>query len=439
MRRHLLPRSGRSLAKSTLKRRLGRRRLELVERIGEVAAQQGWATYLVGGVVRDLLLGRATKDLDLVVVGNAPEVAALVARSEAGQLREHRAFGTASIEFEDGLRVDLATARRESYARPAALPRTIASGMVDDLLRRDFTINSLALDLSSSCFGEIMDPGRGRADVRRGLIRVLHERSFLDDPTRIFRALRFANRLGFEIETSTAALMHSASASGVVDRLSAARVRRELRMIFDEPGWAGAAGALSDYDLWTAVEPSLGGGRGSAGRVERAESWAEWYAATEGAESVSRWVLALAALAHGGARDERKRVVRRLRPGRQDATDLIDAPGRAREILRELRAARHPRPSRVFRICEGASVITCLVALSDTRAGAVRHAICGYLRRFSSFEADISGDDLLREGVPAGPLVGIGLRAALEAKLDGRASDASRQLAVAIRATRSRA
>jgi len=396
-------------------------------------------TYLVGGVVRDLLLGRATKDLDLVVVGDAPAVGAEIARSAPAHYREHKAFGTASVEFDDRLRVDLATARRETYARPGALPRTAPSGLLDDLRRRDFTVNSMALDLSASHFGEIVDPGEGRADLRRGLIRVLHDRSFVDDPTRIFRALRFANRLGFEVEAATAGLMHQAVAGGGVDRLSAARIRREIELLFDEHGWSDAAASLDEYGVWKAVEPSLGVKAGDAGRLERAESWAEWYAASDGAGSISRWVLALAALVQPGSREERERVVRRLRPERRDASDLLEAPDRAREILKALRSARHPRPSRVFRICEGASVVSCLLALSETRAGAVRQALCGFLLRFSSLKADISGDDLLREGVPAGPRVGVGLRAALEAKLDGRATDAQRQLAVAILAARRRA
>ena len=434
-----LPRSGRRLAKSTLQRRLGRRRLELVQRIAETAREAGWETYLVGGVVRDLLLERATRDLDLVVVGDARKVAARIARSEGARYREHAAFGTASIEFEDRLRVDLATARRETYARPAALPRTAPSGLGEDLLRRDFSVNSMALDLSASGFGGIIDPCGGRADLRRGLIRILHDRSFIDDPTRLFRALRFANRLDFTVEAATADLMHQATGSGAIDRLSAARVHRELLLFFEEPGWADAAAALGDFGVWQAIDRGLGLERGVVGRIERAESWAEWYGAIDGAEPVTRWVLALGALMHGTTRDKREHVVKRLRPGRGEALDLLDAPDRAGEILTRLRSARHPRPSRVFGICEGASAVTCLLALSDTRPGAIRQGISSFLLRWRSLQADISGEDLLQAGVPRGPLVGIGLRAAFEAKLDGRATDHAGQLAIGLRAGRRRA
>jgi tRNA nucleotidyltransferase (CCA-adding enzyme) len=436
MPRHEPAPSGRSLARSTLRRRLGRRRLELAERIVAVARRRGWATYLVGGVVRDLLLDRATKDLDLVVVGDAPAVARSIAQTAGARFREHEAFGTASVEFDDALRFDLASARSESYVRPAALPRTAPSSLHDDLRRRDFTINSMALDLSAAHFGEVIDPLEGQSDLRRRLVRVLHDRSFRDDPTRIFRAVRFSNRLGFAVEEATERLMRQSIARGGIDRLSATRLRRELELLFDEAGWAETVATLGKYGGWNAVEPALGLERGDAGRVERAESWAEWYAASFGTTPIRRWVLALATLLHGRRRKERERVVRRLRPERRDACELVEAPDRALEMLKNLRAARHPRPSRVFRICEGASVVSCLLALSDTRAGAVRQALCAFLLRFRAVQTDLSGDDLLRAGVPAGPLVGRGLRAALEAKLDGRATSAKRQLAVAIRATR---
>lgn len=405
-----------------------------MERIREAAGQRGWATYLVGGVVRDLLLGRPTKDLDVVVVGNALEVAAEVARSERGSYTEHRTFGTASIELDDRLRIDVATARRESYARPAALPRTAPSGLEDDLTRRDFSINSMALDISPEHFGTVIDPCGGRTDLRRGMIRVLHERSFLDDPTRILRALRFANRLKFSIEDDTLDLMRAATGAGLFDRLSATRVRRELELIFAEGDWADIVVELEEVGVWPAILPGLGIRRGDRGRVERAESWADWYGDIDRAEAIRRWVLALGAMTH--SRIERERLAARLRPDGRDGSALIDAPERAKEILSRLRSTRHPLPSQVCAVCDGAGTTACLLALAGTRPGAIRQAICAYLLRWRSLEADITGDDLLREGVPAGPRVGVGLRAALEAKLDGRAPDSATQLNIAILASR---
>ena len=186
--------------------------------------------------------------------------------------------------------------------------------------------------------------------------------------------------------------------------------------------------------MWRAIAPGLGVRRRNRGPIERAESWSGWYGDIDDAEPIRPWVLALAALAQGRA--ERERLVERLRPDRRDVSDLLEAPDTGGEVLKNLRSARHPRPSRVRAICDGAGTTACLLALAGTRPGAIRQAICAYLLRWRSIETDISGDDLLREGVPAGPRIGVGLRAALEAKLDGRAGDSESQLTIAVRAAR---
>jgi tRNA nucleotidyltransferase (CCA-adding enzyme) len=432
-------RTARKLSKTTLKRRLGRRRAELAAQIGRSAAKRGWDAFLVGGVVRDLLLSRPSKDLDLVVVGDAADLAAELAGSSDGRWTRHRAFGTATVELDGGLHVDLATARSETYARPAALPRTTPSDLLHDLQRRDFTINSMALDVSPAGFGVLVDPGGGASDLGRRRIRALHDRSFLDDPTRAFRAMRLANRLDFEIEPCTAAWMRQAVDSGVFERLSGSRVRRELWLQFEEGGWANAATLLARQGIWVAALDLTCVGRTAISRLGRAEGWADWYTGIEHGASFSRWVLALAALTYDESYRTRQRLAGRLRPGRGDARGLVDAPDRARGLLQELRRRRRPRPSHVLRACEGLDVVACLLALAATRAGSVSGAIQSFLQRSGRLAADISGGDLLRAGVPPGPRVGRGLRAALEAKLDGRADDRRDQLAVALRASRRRA
>jgi tRNA nucleotidyltransferase (CCA-adding enzyme) len=327
-------------------RRLGRPNLERLERIGRTAIELGWQAYLVGGVVRDLLLRRPTKDLDLVVVGDARRLAREIARAEGGVYREHRAFGTASVAFEDGVRLDLATARRESYRRPAALPDVSPSDLSDDLERRDFTINSMALELAPSELGRIVDPLEGQADLRRSVIRTLHARSFIDDPTRAFRAVRFAIRLGCQIEQSTAANLRQAVRSGVFDRLSGARVQRELSLLFDERDWIDLGRSLRRFGLLRAVHPCLRPTRTEEARLERAESWAEWYASIDHSASLERWVLALASLTLTRTAEERDALVARLRPRRRDSRELLESAVASRAILETLRATGHPRPNR---------------------------------------------------------------------------------------------
>jgi len=216
-------------------------------------------------------------------------------------------------------------------------------------------------------------------------------------------------------------------------------VRRELRLLFEEHGWARSAALLEGKGIWRAALGMTSVRRTSISRLGRAEAQADWYRGLDGAESLPGWVLALAALAYDEPLRSRAVLVERLRPGRGDARELLDGPDRARKILQDLRRSRRPRPSHVLRACDGVDVIACLLALSVTRSGSISQAIRSFLRQSGSLAADITGGDLLGAGVPPGPLVGRGLRAALEAKLDGRAADRARQLAVALRATRSRA
>ena len=204
---------------SRLQRHAGAAAVAELRLAGELAVAAGSRAYLVGGVVRDLWLGRRCDDLDLVVEGDAAALARELASRLRGRLRLHSRFLTATVERAHAKNIDLGTARRETYPRPAALPHVEVGDLEQDLLRRDFTINAMAVRLDPERFGELIDPAGGLADLRAARIRVLHDRSFIDDPTRGFRALRFAVRLGFHLSKRTARLLAHAVASDVFDRL----------------------------------------------------------------------------------------------------------------------------------------------------------------------------------------------------------------------------
>ncbi|HEY1596999.1 MAG TPA: hypothetical protein VGF74_16495, partial [Thermoleophilaceae bacterium] len=189
--------------------------------------------FLVGGAVRDLLLGRPTVDLDVAVEGDARAVARELAGRLAGEAKEHERFGTATVTAGD-LSVDLATTRRETYAEPGALPDVHPAGLTEDLGRRDFTINAMALDLNGGDVGALEDPHGGRADLDAGLIRVLHGGSFVDDPTRLLRALRYEARFGFRMDEQTERLAREAAAGAGFATVSGARVRDELLDLLSE-------------------------------------------------------------------------------------------------------------------------------------------------------------------------------------------------------------
>ena len=420
------------------RRLAGRLGAEVRRRLRQVAARaatRGMRAWLVGGVVRDLLLDQPLGDLDLAIEGDARSLARdLVRAGDATLVRESQDFGTATLRFPDAGLVDLAMARRESYRRPAALPTVEPGSLEQDLLRRDFTINSMAVSLDPRSFGALLDPTGGLADLERRRIRILHDGSFLDDPTRALRAVRFAVRLGFSLDPHTARRMREAAAAGVFERLSPVRLRRELELLFDEPRWSASARLLGRHGLWTVVIPDLAPKQPELAGLARLETAAARAKLAGAAAHLEPWVLVLAWIARELDDAARARLVARLRPNRHAAADLAESASRARAILNELRADESPAPSAVQRACAEHSPAAWLLALAEAPRGALSRALRRFVERDSRVRLDIDGRDLLRAGIAPGPAVAAGLRAALAARLDGSAPDRARQLRVALAA-----
>jgi len=225
--------STKSIAK-LLKRKLPASIFKVIRKVGELAKAQGYSAYIVGGFVRDLLLGVENLDVDIVVGGDAISLAKLLQKQVNATLRTHPRFGTATLTFSDGFKIDLVTARREKYIYPATLPRVTFSSIEDDLWRRDFTINTLALAIGKGNFGQLLDLFSGIEDLKKKKIRILHKRSFIDDPTRIFRAIRFEQRFNFKIEPETFNLMRKAHSLKLLEKLSRFRLGREFILLLKE-------------------------------------------------------------------------------------------------------------------------------------------------------------------------------------------------------------
>ncbi|MCI0551044.1 MAG: tRNA nucleotidyltransferase, partial [Anaerolineae bacterium] len=245
--------------------------LELLHLFAYQAAALQMPLYLVGGVVRDMLLGRAVNDFDLVVEGDITAFAESILKKYGGKILVHSRFGTAKwilnestfkrldfpvARFPDfELSFDLVSARSESYSRPGALPKVERSTIDNDLRRRDFTINAMALRLDGNHYGRLIDPLGGEADLEGGTIRVLHSKSLIDDPTRIYRAIRYEERYGFQIADDTLALLPDARP--IIGELSAERIRHELDLILAEPNAASMLKRLAELDLLKPIHPAL--------------------------------------------------------------------------------------------------------------------------------------------------------------------------------------
>jgi tRNA nucleotidyltransferase (CCA-adding enzyme) len=207
--------------------------MNIIEIVGTIADELKIKAYIVGGPVRDKLLGMSNYDLDFVVEGDGIKFAEVLNKKLKGRLITYKAFGTATIELK-GKRIDVVTARKESYKYPAAYPIVKPGAIKDDLFRRDFTINSMALAIDKKGLGRLVDFYGGRKDLTKGVIRVLHDKSFMDDPTRIFRAVRFSVRFGFKIEPHTKKLMKEAVLDGFLGEVNAGRIRKEIELFLKE-------------------------------------------------------------------------------------------------------------------------------------------------------------------------------------------------------------
>jgi tRNA nucleotidyltransferase (CCA-adding enzyme) len=358
---------------------------DLAARVGalglEPIAQAAGETpvYLVGGAVRDLLLGREPRPPDVAVEG---EAIALARRIPGGEVREHARFGTATVRF-DGREVDLARTRAETYERPGALPDVRPAGLDEDLGRRDFTVNAIAVPLDSP--GEVIDPLGGRADLDAGLLRILHPRSFEDDPTRALRAARYAARLGFGLEPETERALLAADPSTV----SADRIEAELLRLLAEEEWRRGFELLSEWGLAEGGDLELVG----------------------------------AVLAAAGPPTA-------LLAGAPTVGSYAPPPEPLREG-RELAATPEGPPSALAAAARSASPEARAIAWA-LGAG----WLDDYEREWRDARLEIGGEDLMAAGVPEGPAVGRGLSAALAAKLDGQVRGREQELEVALAAAR---
>lgn len=375
--------------------------------------------HLVGGAVRDLLLGRRPPELDLLVEGDVAPVAARL----GGSVRAHERFGTATVRGEGGT-FDLARARRERYARPGALPQVEPASLAEDLRRRDFTVNTGALALTGNDPGRLVTGERMREDLEAGVLRVLHDRSFIDDPTRLVRLVRYAGRLAFGVEERTRALATEAIERGALQTVTGSRIGAELRLLAREPDPLPALAAAHELGLDTALGLDAG-----PSVLDRARSALALLPPDGRAER-----LVLAAILTDRASREAPGTVRAALDAwgfdAEDRETILAAASHTSRLADELATARSP--SAIAAAARHSSPE--LVAL----AGALgpRDAAAEWLDRLRHVRLEITGDDLLAAGVPRGAAIGRGLRAALRGKLDDGLAGREAELREALRGAR---
>ncbi|GAB4488066.1 MAG: hypothetical protein OHK0031_12020 [Anaerolineales bacterium] len=375
--------------------------------------------FLVGGAPRDLLLKRPALDLDLVIEGDAPAIGRALQREHGGKLTTHSAFHTATWQMPAGPALDLITARREVYPRPAALPQVTPSTLADDLARRDFSLNTLAIRLAD---GALIDQHNAQADLQNGLVRVLHPASFRDDPTRLYRAARYAARYGFQIEPSTLALFPAALP--FVAALSPERLRHELDLILDEPRAPAALELLDQLGLLESIAEVLP--RGADLRESLALAQDGFSAPWPGTAPLKAYPLRRALtytlwLSPLPASEQQKLQARLLLP--EAIHQTIRA---AADLRRDLPALRGKRPSAWVERLEAAPLLSVYAVFLATRQPELET----YAQTWRHLRPQHSSARLLKLGLAPGPRFGEILRRLRAAWLDGEIASEAEEIAL---------
>ena len=378
--------------------------VDFMRRAGEVAASQGQSLYLVGGVVRDLLLERTNLDLDLLVEGDAIHLAQQLLEITRGNMIAHPRFHTAKLRW-DNWSIDLATARSETYDKPGALPRVKPGSLASDLFRRDFTINTMAVELIPGRYGRLIDPHSGRDDLEHKLIRILHERSFIDDATRIWRGLRYEQRLDFQLEANTVKLLKRDIS--MLDTISGDRIRHELELTLKEESPEKIFRRADELKVLPKLHPGLKGDGWLAEKFGQARF-----------SNLPLPVLYMALLAYRLSGEENENLVSRLRLPKSQAQTLRDASS----LKTRLESLADPElaPSRIYSLlhgyCQSALIANSLAADSPV---AHRH-IQTFLNKLRYVRTALTGNDLQKMGIAPGPRMKEILQRLHQARLDGK-------------------
>ena len=409
----------------------------LLRDLGETGDELGLAVYAIGGFVRDLLLGAANLDIDVTVEGDGIFFAEQFAARHGCRVRSHRTFNTAVVIFPDGAKIDVASTRLEYYESPGVLPTVERSSLRHDLYRRDFTINTLALRLNGASFGRLTDYFGGQQDLQERLVRVLHNLSFVEDPTRVFRAIRFEQRLGFHIAPHTENLIRSAVRMNVLDKVGGLRLLNELIQILREKEPAGAIARMAGFGLLPFIHPALSLSPETRRVVDEAGRVLAWFRLLYLPDGCEQWQVYFLALGDRLTHDEFHDACRRLAvPGRvlarvfghrRQALGTLDA------IQRRLRRSPDVRNSDMYAWFHDLPLEMLLYLAARASREEVRRFVSHYVSHLRQVRCSLDGDGLAALGLAPGPRFRKILDRLQVARLDGEVVNDEQERALALR------
>ena len=411
------PGSAKNVA-SLLAKNLPHKISSLLVEIGRIGEEKAFSVYLVGGFVRDLLLGVKNFDLDLVVEGDGISFARHLVKRLGGKVTAHKRFGTAVAALSGGIKIDVASARREFYKFPGALPAVEQGSLREDLYRRDFTINAMAIRLNPKRYGELVDFFGGWRDLKRRLIKVLHKRSFIEDPTRIFRAIRFQGRYGFSLDRSSEQFLRDALKLEIFTRLSKERIREEVIAILREPEPKNAVLSLGRLGVLKSIHPKITLTKEMESQLGRTKPILSRFKSPIKEDAAECWIVYFLILVQKLSILEVQNLCKIFRFSREQATKINRGREGLSEIIGKLEKPK-VKPSFLYRTLRGMPIEALLFVVLKSKSRLVEKRIYRFLTRIRKEKIYTTGDKLKKMGYKEGPIFKRILEELLWAKLDG--------------------
>ncbi|WP_291323039.1 CBS domain-containing protein [Desulfonatronospira sp.] len=413
-----------------LKERLPGEIYSLLKTSGRQAQEMGYQVYCVGGFVRDILLGRTNLDVDLVVEGDGIKFARTLADQLGARVREHQKFRTAVIICDDGQKIDVATARLEYYEHPAALPMVELSSIKMDLYRRDFSINALAVQLNPGYLGRLVDFFGGQRDLKDKVIRVLHSLSFVEDPTRIVRAIRFEQRFGFRIGAQTEKLIKNAMELNIFHQLSGSRILHELKLIFEENNPLPCITRMDYYGLLKNIHPMLKLTTNLQNILSETEKVISWFQLLYLDEQVDKCVLYMLGLLNHINDVQAGIIMQRFNFSQKRSRLIFSLRSQVNSTMSELSAwyQDEGRLSSLYFILTPLPLEGLLFLMAKVYKEDLRKHVSYYITQLRGLQPQLTGKDLKQLGLKPGPQFGRILKDLKAAQIDGLACDRQAQL-----------
>jgi tRNA nucleotidyltransferase (CCA-adding enzyme) len=413
------PHSRKKMIRNLMEERLPIQIISLLQELGRVGKELGYQVYTVGGFARDLLLRKENYDIDVVVEGDGIHFAKVFGSKSGCKVKVHKKMKTATILLANGYKIDVATARMEYYERPAAPPTVELSSIKMDLFRRDFTINTLAIELKPNAFGHLLDFFGGQRDLKEGVIRVLHNLSFVEDPARIFRAIRFEQRFDFHIDKHTQNLIKNAISMGFLERLSGSRLFSELELLLHEESPVPILERLAEFELLKFLHPRLVFSPPIKILLNRINEVISWFDLLFFEGSYLKWMVYLFGLIDQLQPEGLEEMIQRLSLPPRHRKRIVEGRREVLTILQKVHR-RRMRPKEIYILFKPLPIEVLLYLMAKTEKKELKKAISLYFTKLKDTKVSLRGKDLQALGIQPGPIYREILDALLLAYLEGR-------------------